>query len=139
MSSAPQDSPSSAKKRKVDADNGPDSTVDELAPEQGTSTTAPAKRGPGRPRKNPVTPTVAAAGGETPPKRKRGRPPRPRTAEELAAMAAKAAMPKRPRGRPRKVRPEEQAAQQQAATAAAAAAATTSIAPSTLAGTSTNA
>lgn len=107
MSTAvPPESPATANsKKRKEPDTAQDATHDELDPEPGSSVPgtsswcstlsgprsshptflraihilAPAKRGPGRPRKNPAAPTTPAAltaEGEEPPKRKRGRPPR---------------------------------------------------------------
>lgn len=69
------------------------------APSVGAVPVTPVKRGPGRPRKHPLsTSTVPESAdgtpaGETPIKRKRGRPPKPRP-EGFQLI-------KRPRGRPR--------------------------------------
>uniref|UniRef100_A0A7M4FVM3 High mobility group AT-hook 2 n=1 Tax=Crocodylus porosus TaxID=8502 RepID=A0A7M4FVM3_CROPO len=68
------------------------------APEQ-PATSAPQKRGRGRPRKQPQEPT-----GEPSPKRPRGRPKgsKNKSPSKAAQKKAEATGEKRPRGRPRK-------------------------------------
>lgn len=52
--------------------------VDPQADHPPSNTATPGKRGPGRPRKNPVSPNAGPGAEIQGPKRKRGRPPRVR-------------------------------------------------------------